>query len=211
MYQISEKRIIADWYRTLKKAKERGSFTCKFCEIQWTPIFLSKLEKGQYRSTCSLECTKKLQSSIGKRHLKKQWKMYPDKMMAISSEAGRISATTNVKRSRDEIKLFELCQQYYLNVRHNEFLVENWDADIIIDDYKIAILWNGPWHYKEMPHNNHSLMQVKNRDRLKIKKFKQYKWNVFVFEDRFYNPDDAFKVLKQFTCGMDWSGTSTVS
>jgi hypothetical protein len=81
---------------------------------------------------------------------------------------GKFSATIRVRRSRNEIVFAELCKQHFNTVKTNENLFNGWDADIIIEDKKIAVLWNGPWHYKKLM-KGHSLEQVQNRDRIKIK------------------------------------------
>lgn len=60
------------------------------------------------------------------------------------------------KRSKDEIALFNLCHAHFANITHNDNTIANgWDADILLYDHKVAILWNGPWHYREMGFSNH--------------------------------------------------------
>ena len=44
----------------------------------------------------------------------------------------------------------KLCEQEFKDVLHNEPIFNNWDADIILKEYKIAVLWNGIWHYKKI-------------------------------------------------------------
>ena len=66
---------------------------------------------------------------------------------------------------------------------HNECLFNGWDADIIIKELKLAILWNGSWHYREMNFNNHSLKQVQNRDRIKLKEIKKLGWKFIIVKD----------------------------
>lgn len=115
--------------------------------------------------------------------------------MNYSVDGGRKSASNKCKRSKDEMTLFELCSSYFLNVSHNQPFFNGWDADILIHDIKTAILWNGPWHYKEMGFSNHSLLQVQNRDKIKINEIKNLGWNILIFEDRFYTPEQAFNEL----------------
>ena len=38
-------------------------------------------------------------------------------------------------------------------------MFNGWDADIILPDYKIAILYNGKWHYEEIS-KQVSLIQI---------------------------------------------------
>lgn len=114
----------------------------------------------------------------------------------VLSLAGRKSVALQGKRSKDEIKLYELCSSIFKNVTHNEPIFNGWDADIIIHDFKIAVLWNGPWHYREMNISNHSLRQVQNRDQLKIDAIKSMNWQILIFEDRHYSPETAFEIVK---------------
>lgn len=113
----------------------------------------------------------------------------------LLSSAGRKSAASRVTRSKNEIKLFTLCETEFACVA-NHIIADGWDADIVIPDHKIAILWNGPWHYKEMNLKNHSLAQVQNRDKIKTSLFESLGWTVLVFEDRHYTPESAFKVIQ---------------
>lgn len=127
------------------------------------------------RKTCSIECRTTIFSETGKR---------------VSSKL--------MNRSKDEIALFELCKNHFSNVEHNVRLFNGWDADVIIHDLKIAILWNGPWHYKQMNFSNHSLIKVQNRDALKIEEIKKLGWTPIIYEDRLFNPDTAFSHLLNF-------------
>lgn len=109
----------------------------------------------------------------------------------ISSETGKKSANSRCKRSVLEIKLYELCKKRY-DVSHNEIIINGWDADIIFYQYKIAVLWNGPWHYKNMNMTNHSLDQVVTRDCLKISALENLGWTVLVYQDNQWTPETAF-------------------
>lgn len=114
-----------------------------------------------------------------------------------ASKGGRISASRAVKRSKDEIALYELCKSYFTSVRHNEIIIDGWDADIIIDDYKIAIMWNGQWHYKQLTFKNHSLLQVQTRDKIKFDVLTSAGWDVIIFNDEIYTPEQAFNTIKE--------------
>jgi hypothetical protein len=108
---------------------------------------------------------------------------------------GKKSASKLVRRSKDEIALYELCASHFNHVTNNDSIFNGWDADILIHDNKIAVLWNGPWHYKQLNIKNHSLKQVQNRDRIKQQEIEAAGWTCVVFEDRYYTPESAFKVL----------------
>ena len=118
----------------------------------------------------------------------------------IQSRKGRANKGLGTRRSKQEIELFKLCEQHFANVSANEKMFDGWDADILLHDHKIAVLWNGPWHYKQMNFSNHSLEQVQRRDRIKTKLFEDNGWRVKVFEDRAYTPTTAFVELAQ-SCG----------
>lgn len=105
--------------------------------------------------------------------------------------AGKNSANLLQKRSKQEIELYNLLSMHFENVDHNKQIANGWDSDIILYDYKIAILWNGPWHYREMNFGNHSLYQVVNRDLIKIQEFEKIGWNVLIYQDNYYTPQEA--------------------
>lgn len=115
----------------------------------------------------------------------------------IQSQNGRINANNRVKRSRAEIELYDLCKNVFCNVTHNRIISSGWDADIILEEERIAIMWDGPWHYKQMPHKNHSLKQVQRRDKIKKKLFESLGWTVVSFQDRHYTPITALQELKK--------------
>lgn len=75
----------------------------------------------RHRKCCSDECASKLQHEG-------------------SYLGGHKAAATQVKRSKNEVYFCELCENYFKRVRHNEPIFNGWDADIIIDDIKYAIL-----------------------------------------------------------------------
>lgn len=144
---------------------------------------LSKNEKNKYCVICN---------SITKNNRK----TCSESCLSIHYQnIGKTNASKKVSRSKDEIALYELCLQHFVKITHNESIFDGWDADILIYDTKTAILWNGPWHYKEMGLKNHSLRQVQNRDKIKIDLIKQYGWTPLIFEDRYFTPKEAFDFL----------------
>lgn len=142
-----------------------------FCVV-CSAVFIRK----HITKTCSIEC-----------------KTYAQHQGSL--KGGKASAAQSIKRSKDEISLYELCHAHYNIVEHNIPMFDGWDADIIIHDTKTAILWNGPWHYRETGLSNHSLKQVQNRDRIKCDIIKKMGWNVLIFEDRYYTPESAFNEI----------------
>lgn len=108
---------------------------------------------------------------------------------------GLLSASRRVLRSKDEIALYDLCLARWSSTTSNEVLKDGWDADIVIRERMTCILWNGPWHYRQLAMPNHSLSQVQTRDRIKIDLLTGMGWRVLVFEDRDYTPESAFELL----------------
>jgi hypothetical protein len=113
----------------------------------------------------------------------------------IRSLSGKTSAGKRVKRSKDEIKLFEMCKHVFKDVQSNFIVANGWDADIVIGSRKLAILWHGPWHYKNMKMKNHSLKQVQMRDEIKRNLFTSLGWKVLEFKDCDYTPEKAFEEI----------------
>lgn len=94
----------------------------------------------------------------------------------------------NYKRSKNEILFHDLCLNKFNNVLSNEKIFNGWDADVILTNEKIAVLWNGNWHYKKIT-QKHSLKQVQNRDKIKLKEIIKCGYYPYVIKDNGkYNP-----------------------
>lgn len=112
--------------------------------------------------------------------------------------AGKRSVVQQKRRSKNEIYFADLCSQKFDNVLTNENIFNGWDADIIIPDYKIAILWNGNWHHKKLS-RKHSLIAVQNRDRIKINEIRKRNYTPFVIDDfGRYNPSFVESKFNEF-------------
>jgi len=157
---------------SLRKGKlivERIPIKCAICQKSFLDYPSASLKK----TTCkSRECIK-----------------------AVCSLSGRVSASRRVKRSKQEMELFELCKTVFEDVLPNHIIADGWDADIVIPSLKLAIMWHGPWHYRDMKMSNHSLKQVQNRDRIKRGLFKSLGWTILEFRDCDYTPQSAFDVI----------------
>ena len=62
-------------------------------------------------------------------------------------------------------------------VLNNEPMFNGWDAP----DFKLAILWNGKWHYESIA--GHSVRQVQNRDAIKAKEIASCDYTLYVIKD----------------------------
>lgn len=123
-------------------------------------------------------------------------------VIIVKSEGGRKSAESQGRRSKNEILFAELCSEHF-NITTNEqcFKDKNgnyWDADVILHDQKVAVLWNGIWHYKQV-RKNHSVKQVQARDKIKKKVIKSNGYKVYVVKDLGkHNPEFVEKQFKKF-------------
>lgn len=154
------------------KPKNEIWTTCYCCSVA-IPVLA---EKYQYRKFKLFSCDADVCKSVTRKK--------------ISTETGKRAASCRVKRSKLEIKLYELCEKHY-RVSHNLPIIDGWDADIILEDHKIAVLWNGPWHYREMGHSNHSLDQVVTRDCIKVQVLEDHGWTVLIYQDNIWTPETA--------------------
>lgn len=85
------------------------------------------------------------------------------------------------RRSKNEIYFSQLCKEKF-TVLENEPMFNGWDADIILPDLKLAILWNGAWHYKKIT-KKHSVEQVTNREGKKIKEIIEKGYQCYIIKD----------------------------
>lgn len=118
------------------------------------------------------------------------------------SLGGRVTASKRIIRSKDEIKLYEKIKQICPDALSNHIIKDGWDADIVIPSKQIAVMWNGPWHYKNLGIKGHSVKQVQNRDQIKQKLFTQEGYTVLMYEDRYYTPETAFIHFQGVITGM---------
>lgn len=111
------------------------------------------------------------------------------------------------RRSRSEIQLAEFCAAHFEHVTTNDALFNGWDADILIHDVKLAVLWNGPWHYRKIT-AKHSVKQVQARDAIKLIEIAKAGWTAYVIKDNVGNVDmkriqDEFSTILVMTSGME--------
>lgn len=107
-----------------------------------------------------------------------------EKNMASAVARGIKSASTQkeTRRSKNEILFAELCTEKFPDTLTNEGMFNGWDADVVIPQLKIAVLWNGAWHYKEISKKN-SLLQIQNRDKIKLKEIEKSGYTPYVIKD----------------------------
>lgn len=109
-------------------------------------------------------------------------KVKKDLESGLFSRNGKKSALSQHRRSYNEIYFAQLCKRLFDNVETNKAVFNGWDADVIIHDKKIAILWNGKWHYKKIT-QKHSVKQVQNRDKIKLKEIRKCGYIPYIVKD----------------------------
>lgn len=174
-----------------KKEKTYKERICKVCGN----VYTSKTP-GSTNVVCSKECSE---------YLHKHYKDFipeetMNKLRIGGSVGGRNSVLTqgDTRRSKNEKYFCELCERHFQNVKHNEPVFNGWDADIIIEDIKVAVLWNGKWHYEKIT-ESHSLSQVQNRDKIKIREIISCGYKPYIIKDMGrYNPRFVEEEFKKF-------------
>lgn len=153
------KRKISESIKSKNIPAER---LCVFCGVDIS----MKRKKNTY---CSRRCAATYYSStdVGKEHIKK-----------IVSK----SMKSQSRRSKNEVLFFERCNEKFNFVENNIIMFNGWDADIIIHDHKLAILWNGIWHYKKI-YKNQSLEQIQNRDKIKVNEIIKFGYEPYIIKD----------------------------
>lgn len=169
-----------------KTAHTVRSVSCLFCG--------SKIEiRGKKtRKYCSRACH-------GKFRYNKRNPNY-EKNMKASSLAGRAAARKQrrTRRSKNEILFYEMCKKKFPDSLPNEPMFNGWDADVVIPSLKIAVMWNGAWHYRKIT-EAHSVKQVQNRDRIKVGEIKKMGWKPYVIrDDGSYDPKFVLKEWRKF-------------
>lgn len=132
--------------------------TCPFCKKEY-------LYDRKKQIFCSKTCQAKNNNKNG-----------------AAVKGGKASAKVSVKRSKNEIAFGEKCKELFENIGFNENFFNGWDADIILHDVKIAIMWNGIWHYEQV-REKHSVKQVQNRDNIKIKEIEKSGYIPYIIKD----------------------------
>ena len=164
----------------------------KYCLICKKLFNINSKMSRKNKITCSKECNNIYYQSSPKK----------EKQRINGKKGGIVSASVQVRRSKAEIYFSELCINYFGkdDVLTNEryFKDKNgnlWDADIIIQSIKTAVLYNGVWHYQQV-RKSHNLNQVQARDKLKQNIINDNGFEYYIVKDmgRF---DEAF-INEQF-------------
>lgn len=86
------------------------------------------------------------------------------------------------RRSKNEIHFADLCKKNFSGVETNKPIFNGWDCDVILADQKVAVMWNGKWHYEKIT-KKHSVSQVQNRDKIKLNEIIKAGYTPYVIKD----------------------------
>lgn len=173
---------LKNYYRNVKGLSPKLCLNCNG-EIHWS----------RHDNYCSDACKEQAHK---KRYSSKEF-------IEQCRKAGKIRAANLQRRSKNEIAFCTLCEKEFQNVGHNEPIFNGWDADVLLYDFKIAILWNGPWHYKEIfKTGKQTLKSIQNRDAIKLKEISNAGWIPYIIKDvKRRDPDKVqreFDIFKSF-------------
>lgn len=172
-YKSKDNNLSRDILRTRISDYDNNPTKCKVCGTVLS-------YKQRYRKTCSEYCLHRLYVDIG---------------IKVAAQSSR--------RSQNEIAFCNKCEDYFGkdNVLHNEPMFNGWDADIILPQYKLAILWNGPWHYRKVT-KSHSLKQVQTRDKIKADQIAACGYTLYIIKD--LSKKNVGKVEKEFNLLLNY-------
>jgi hypothetical protein len=192
------------------------SFSTKFKRLEINQKVSEKLslKKQMILKKCQV-CLKDFYVSFGKRMQKscsktcsQSWKYHTnnsekEKNLLTAQNAGKKSSKSqrSNRRSKNEKLFASMCQDKFENVLTNESIFNGWDSDVILLDQKIAVLWNGKWHYEKILKGT-SVIQIQNRDRIKIKEIENLGFEPYIIKDMGkYNPafvEEQFNIFLEF-------------
>lgn len=163
------------------------TFICNICALITKKSYIGN-NKTYYKKIHKIDCGRCGISFDGLKYRKYCDKCIPIIRIESSKKAGAASALVQQRRSKNEIYFAELCATRFSNIQCNEPVFidkrgDKWDADVIIHDIKVAVLWNGNWHYIQIAKDS-SLEQIQNRDKIKLSVIKNNGYVPYVIEDR---------------------------
>ena len=204
--KCSNSRVITDEIKS-KISKTLSHKVIKNIKTVKTKIIKPKLVKPKsiklvlikYCTICNEQLSRNNKTGFCKNHSNKHRHLSNETLEKM--RAGGLKSAANQmhsRRSKNEIAFYEKCKSHFKSVLNNVQMFNGWDADVIIEDLKIAVLWNGAWHYKKIK-EKHSVEQVQNRDRIKIKNIQDCGYEAYIIKDmgKFSNKkvEEEFKLL----------------
>ena len=103
-------------------------------------------------------------------------------------------------RSSNEKMFFAKIKEIYPDAIANKRLFDGWDADVIIPSQKLAIHWNGVWHYKSVM-GNELLERVQQKDKSRYEAIERHGYKNYIIQDM--GPMNSNKVEKEYVDFQD--------
>ena len=107
-------------------------------------IFIDRCKKNYICLYCGKEFKGKKNRKFCNVSCKNNWffandnEKYKEYTSIGGKIGGKISVLSQNRRSKNEVYFSELCCSFFNNVKLNEPIFNGWDADVILDDYKLA-------------------------------------------------------------------------
>ena len=175
--------------RTICTTVERS---CSFCGKSF-----ESTSRKKHQTCCSVSCARRLaQTRVDHDALSRKMKrLYREGKITVPIQRGAQS-----KRSKNEILFYKLCKDRFSDTIHNVPMFGRWDADVIIPSLRIAVMWNGVWHRRQIT-KEHDVQRVQERDRIKIEEIKRCGYTPIVIDDDgAYNENFVREEFSKF-CG----------
>jgi hypothetical protein len=97
-------------------------------------------------------------------------------------------------RSKNEVLLFEKLKEIFPTAKSN-FRLKTYEADIVINDFKFAIHWNGIHHYKPI-YGIEYLQRIQERDKKRYLAYQEAGFQNYIIKD--LGPHSPKKVQSEF-------------
>ena len=142
-----------------RKGPDSYNLICKICKNSF-------VHKRKDKITCSSKCYHEAVVGQGKT----TWNL------------NKNSLHRKIGRSYNEMKLYEMIKNKWPDAKHNLFIFNGFDADIIIPTLKLAIHWNGIWHYKQIINEQH-FCNIISRDKMRYEEIERCGYTNYIIKD----------------------------
>ena len=121
---------------------------------------------------------------------------YKERLKITGHKGGTITASLpyHIKnRSKNEKLFYEMIKSKFNDALPNQRIFNGFDADIVIPSLKLAIHWNGVWHYKQIFNTSkgkYQFEQIQSRDKQRLNEIEKCGFSNYIVKDmNGYNPN----------------------
>lgn len=164
-------------------AKYNNKLRCKNVESRDLP-FVNTCLQCNNQFNAKMKKVKFCSDSCRSTHRSHNPRELTEELLSKLRKGGQRSALAQSasRRSVNEQLFYDLCLGLYTNIECNVCFFNGWDADVILHDERVAVLWNGKWHYVQL-NKKHSVAQVQNRDKIKVKEIIKTGYIPYIIQD----------------------------